>query len=177
MNLENYVLGSELAEKGNFHIANISMLINEEFMLENIDYLKFGGITLLNKKCDVLPAYIRKVIDTGTLSDLTGLIPKSFIKYELSEEFEDEDNIKLNADGIEGVQPATTKNYINKVKDMYEDIVVNKKAFVRITNDTLAEAFADRKNRAIMDASEFPEADEYVDGYMELSSGKVLAWF
>jgi len=177
MNLEKYVLGSELAEKGNFHIANISMLINEEWMQEGIDYKKFGGITLLHTECLVLPAYIQKVIDEQELSDLSGLVPKSFVKSELSEYFEDEDKVVYNSAGLEDVQPVITKNYINKIKGMFEDVMVSKKSFVKISDDKLALAFADRKNRAIMDVDDFPEANEYVDGYIELTNDKVLAWF
>lgn len=178
MNLEKYVVGSELAQKGDFHIANISMLIKEENMVEGEDFLKFGTITLINTESPWLPAYIKKVINEQELTDLTGLLPIGFVEEELSEEVDfDEEDIVLNKDGIEDVQKITVKNYLPKITDMYENVIVGKKKFIRLHDDKLIEAFNDKKIRCVMDMNELDEIKEDCDGYIELTKQKVLAWY
>lgn len=178
MNLEKYAVGSELAQKGDFHIANISMLIKEENMIEGEDFLKFGTITLINKESPFLPAYIKKVIDEHELTDLTGLFPIGFIEDELSEEQEfNEEDIVLNSDGIEDVQKISVKNYLPKIAGKYTDVTVGKKKFIRLTDEKLIEAFNDKKIRSILNTTDFPAANDYVDDYLELTKQKVLAWY
>lgn len=178
MNLENYAVGAELAEKGGFHISNISMLLKEDNMVEGEDFLKFGTITLINMDSPWLPAYIRKVITEHKLTDLTGLIPASYAEEELSEEIEDENaEVILNDEGIEDVQKIPTKNYFSKLAGKYEEVKVAKKKFIKLTDNKLIDAFADDKVRCIMDASEFPESSNDVDGFINLTPTKVLVWY
>ena len=177
MNLEKYVLGSELAEKGNFNIANISMLIKNEDLIEGDDFLKFGSVTLIKKTSPVLPNYIKKVIEEQELTDLTGLLPKIYISNALSEEVEPE-TIILNEDCIEDVQPIKVKTYLPKISGMYKSIKVHNKNFVKITDPLLAEAFHDsNKGTCLLDPQDFPEAYEYTKGNMPLGKEKFLGWY
>ena len=176
MNLEKYVLGSEIAEQGDFDIANVSMLINQDDMVIGEDYLKFGGITLLNIDSPNLPEYFRKIILRGKLTKLENLYPTSYIKDEVTELLDDVE-IVLNKDGIEDVQKENSKCYYNKISKFVEPIKVSGKNFLRILDNNLLQAFTDKKNRYILDISEFPEADEYIEGKMNLTKDKVLVWY
>jgi len=81
--LTDFVLGTEIAKEGNFHIANISMVIKNPELVEGTDYLKFGGITLLSKKSLGFPRNILLPIHSGKMTDLSNLIPLGYFKDEL----------------------------------------------------------------------------------------------
>ena len=81
--LKDYVLGSEVAEVGGFHIANISMLFKDFPMIEGVDFLKYGGMTLLNKKSLLYPNNIVKIMYSGKLTDLSPYLPYNYFADEL----------------------------------------------------------------------------------------------
>lgn len=154
MDLKTYVLGSELAQEGGFNISNISMLIADEAMMEGSDYLKYGTVTLINTESQNLPAYISKVIEEKELTDLSGYLPKNYLLEEVEEK---------------------TKLIMN----MYTDVKICNKNFVKIKPETpLYEAFHGGEHiLTICETSEWPELDQYIKGYVDLTKDTRLTWY
>lgn len=153
MDLQTYVLGAEVAEKGGFNISNISMLIADEKMMEGSDYLKYGTVTLINKESQNLPTYINKVIEEQELTNLSGYMPTKYFLEEV------DDNTKL-------------------IMDMYKDVKICNKKFVEVIPETpLHEAFFGGYTLNVCDKSEWPEIEQYIEGYLDLSKDKRLTWY
>lgn len=153
--LKDYVLGAEVAVLGGFHIANISMLFKELPLVEGVDYLKFGGITLLNKKSLIYPKYIKEIIDSDKVTDLSDLVPLTFFKETL------ENNMKL-------------------VKKKFESVKICGKQFVEITDEELKRVFMeDSIVLSVVNNDEIEElvSDNYIDGYIKLSEKASLTWY
>lgn len=153
--LKDFVLGTEIANKGKFTINNISIAINAFNLVEGRDYLKFGGITLLSKECTFLPHYIYKNMFGDGITDLTDLLPYTY--------FMDE------------VEKTTTL-----IKNKYTLVDVSGKKFVKITDKELYNAFFKKRlTRYVVHSSEMPELinGRYIDGFIKLSSSKVLTWY
>ena len=157
--LKNYILGTEIAKVGNFHIANISMLLKNNNLIEGIDYLKFGGITLLNKQSIRYPNYIIKAIyDTihsSRFTDLSDLIPITYFNEML------ENNKRL-------------------IQKSYEVVVVDGKKFVRIKDAKLKDVlFDDTKVKSVVNRQEIEGllSDKLISGYINLSNSKTLVWY
>ena len=153
--LKNYVLGAEIAKKADFHIANISMLFNDLPLVEGVDFLKYGGITLLNKQSLGYPKYIREAMFRKDITDLSNLFPLTFFKDTL------DGNIKL-------------------LSDKFKVIKVEGKQFVQITDDKLKEIFIDNKLvKSVVDNSEIDELvdEDYIKGHLRVSNKKSLTWY
>jgi hypothetical protein len=153
--LKDYVLGAEVATLGGFHIANISMLFKELPLVEGIDFLKFGGITLLNKNSNIYPKYIKAIIDSDKVTDLTNLFPLTFFKDTV------ENNMKL-------------------VKNKFRSVKICDKQFVEITDDELRDVFMN--DDLVLSVVKNEEIDglveeNYIDGYIKLSEKASLTWY
>ena len=152
--LKDYILGTEIAEKGNFHQANISMLLSDFGLIEGDDYLKFGGVVLINKKSPLLPNYIREVIENNDFTDLSKYLPKVYFMDIL-------------------------ENQTSNIKDKFEEVTISSKKFVKI-DDELQELFNnDNLIKTAVDNSEIPElaANDYIKGSIKLSNKKSLVWY
>jgi hypothetical protein len=153
--LKNYVLGAEVAKKGKFHIANISMLLKDFGLIEGIDYLKFGGITLLNKQSLRCPKYIYKLMWDKSMTDMSDLVPLTFFKETL------ENNTKL-------------------IEKEFKILKIEGKQFVNITGVELRSVFMNESVvKSVVDNDEIPDLvnDNYIDGYIKLSNKKSLCWY
>jgi len=153
--LKDYVLGSEVAEKGNFSIANISMLLKNNELVEGVDYLKYGGITLLNKKSPNMPQYIRKIMLSEGMTDLSEYIPYLHFTNIV------ENNINL------------LKNKIDKVK-------IGGKQFVKVKDEKLKKVLTqDSIIKSVVANEEIPDLikDKLISGNIKLSSKKSLCWY
>jgi len=153
--LKDYVLGSEVAEVGGFHIANISMLFKDFPMIEGVDFLKYGGMTLLNKKSLLYPNNIVKIMYSGKLTDLSPYLPYNYFADEL-------------------------ENNFTNVKNKFKKVKIGGKQFVEITDDKLKEILMDDKIvRSVVDNDEIPELvnENYIKGYIKLNSKKSLTWY
>jgi hypothetical protein len=153
--LKDYVLGSEIAKIGGFNIANISMTIKCCGLVEGRDYQKFGGMTLLNKKCLFLPNNINNIIKSGKTTDLSDLIPHSF--------FID-----------------TINNLTTLIKDKYQIKNVQGKKFVKIKDKKLFDIIVnDNLTKYVVETYEIPELvnKNYIQGHIKLSNKKELVWY
>ncbi len=151
---KNYVLGAEVASKGDFHIANISMLLNDGVLVEGEDYQKFGGITLLSKQSNNMPKYIKTVMERDDLTNLEEYIPLTYFKDLL------ESNIKL-------------------VKDLYEEKTIFGKKFVKpkgILKDVLLN---EKLVKSVVSSDELEELykDDLIKGDIKLAKNKHLVWY
>lgn len=157
--LKNYILGTEIAKAGNFHIANISILLKENNLIEGTDFLKYGGITLINKESLRYPKYITDLIDNmiykKSFTDLTDLIPMTFFKDLL------ENNIRL-------------------IQDKYIEVQVDSKKFIKITDKKLSNVLLNEKLiKSVVNNSEIHDLlnENYILGYIKLSNKKSLTWY
>lgn len=153
--LKNYVLGAEVATKGDFHIANISMLFKDLPLVEGIDYLKFGGITLLSKDSYQYPNYIRNIMLAPGMTDLSDLLPLTYFKDIL-------------------------ENNITMVKDSYEIIKIEDKKFVRVDEPVLKEVLMrEATTKSVVGSEEIEELyeDNLIKGHMPISKKKTLVWY
>jgi len=152
--LKDYVLGNEIAEKGNFHQANISMLISDFNLIEGDDFLKFGGIVLINKYSLNVPNYIKKVIFENEFSDLSEYIPQTYFLEVL-------------------------ENQTALIKDRFKKVTIGSKKFVEL-DDTLKKLFTNPALiKTTVDNDEISELSEgdYIKGNIKLSNKKSLVWY
>ena len=150
-----YILGAEVAQKGNFHIANISMLLKDFDLVEGVDYQKFGGVTLLNKKSLKMPKYIFALLWNKDMTNLKEYIPMAHFKDML------DNNMKL-------------------LKSKYTVINIADKQFVQITDTNLKEIIYNEKLvKTVVDFSEVKELldDNYIIGFEKVSAKKALVWY
>lgn len=155
MMLKDFVLGSEIAKGGDFHIANMSMVIKDFELVEGTDYLKFGGITLFSKTSICFPKNIDVVMKTYKFTDLSNLVPLKFFKDEL-------------------------ENNTNMIKTKFKEVKVDGKQFIEITDEKLSEVFHNPKLvRSVVSANEIPELVNggYILGYMQVNKNKYLTWY
>jgi len=153
--LKDYILGSEVAKKGNFSIANISMLLKDFDLIEGIDYLKYGGITLLNKKSLKMPNYIYKLLCDKSMTDLSEYIPYNYL-YDIVM-----GNMKL------------IESKITKIK-------IENKQFVKINDEKLKNViFNEKLVKSVVDNNEIKDLlnEKYILGYEKLSNTKSLCWY
>ena len=153
--LKDYVLGAEIAKKADFHIANISMLFNDLPLIEGIDFLKYGGITLLNKKSLGYPKYIREAMFRKDITDLSDLLPLTYFLDIL------DGNIKL-------------------IKDSFEIIKVQGKQFIRINDKYMSDIIMNEKLvKSVVDNIEVDglESDNLIKGKLKIAKSKFLVWY
>lgn len=153
--LKDYVLGTEVAEKGDFHIANISMLLKNFGLIEGVDYLKYKGVTLLNKKSLVLPKYIRDVMMRKDLTDLSEFLP-----------------FTLFSDLLEG--------NLRLIKDKFTVIRIKDKQFVKFKDKEFRELLLNEDIiKCVVDNSEIKALvnEGFILGYLKLSNRKSLCWY
>lgn len=153
--LKNFILGAEIAKVGNFHIANISLLLKENGLLEGVDYLKYGGITLVAKSSIRFPKYITEIINNNTFTDLSGLLPQNYF--------------------IDILENNTTL-----IKDKFKVVNIQGKKFVKITDDKLQKIMTnDTLVKSVVNNSEIQELlnEHYILGYIKLSTKKSLTWY
>ena len=152
--LKDYVLGSEIVEKGGFHAANISMLLSEFGLVEGDDYLKFGGIVLINKKSLLIPNYIKEVIDKNEFRDLANYIPQTFFLEVL-------------------------ENQTNLIKNKFKKVTISSKKFVEPDEELMNLFNNEFLIKTTVDNSELSELSDggYIKGNIKLSNKKSLVWY
>jgi flagellar hook-basal body complex protein FliE len=152
---KDYVLGAEVAKKGNFHIANISMLLKDFNLVEGIDYQKYGGITLLNKKSLKMPNYIYTILWNKDMTNLEDYLPMPYFKELLD-------------------------NKISMIRNKYKVVEISDKQFIEIKDEKLKDViFNEKLIKTVVDFSEIKELleDDYILGYEKISSNKALVWY
>ena len=164
--LKDFVLGTEIAREGKFDIANISMTISDFGLVEGIDYLKFGGITLLSKKSLVIPNNIYAAMFSENITDMSNYIPYNWFMEQI-------------------------ENHTNLIKDRYELVEIGAytdlkgkykkgKRFIKITDDELQNImFNEKLVKYVVDLKEIAEleAGNFIDGHIKLSNKKELIWY
>jgi hypothetical protein len=153
--LKDFVLGTEIAKIGNFHIANISMTIKEFGLTEGVDYLKYGGMTLLSKKSLLLPKNVYEPMFSGKVTDLSEYLPFNWFIDQL-------------------------ENQTRMIKDRYEVIKIEGKKFIKIIDEQLKEVmFNEKLVKYVADSEELQDLinDNYIEGYIKLSNKKYLTWY
>ena len=153
--LKNFILGTEIAKAGNFHIANISILLKENGLLEGVDYLKYGGITLIAKSSIRFPKYITEIINENKFTDLSDFLPLNYFKDLL------ENNTKL-------------------IADKFTEVEIGGKKFVKITDKKLSNIMTnDTTVKSVVDNSEILELvnENLIVGHLKLSNKKSLIWY
>jgi hypothetical protein len=155
MDLTNYRLAVELAKVGNFNVSNISMALkNNDNIIEGDDYIKSGGTVLLNKKSTEFPKYITQHLHSEQLTDLTGLIPYSYFLEE-----------------VKGKVDLLAKN------KMFDTVNISGKKFTKILDSKLKKAFSEESTRNVNSVKEWPEIEQYIDGYITLNQNLRLTWY
>lgn len=151
----NYILGNELAQKMNMHIANISMLAQS---LENTnadDTIKMNNCTFINAESINLPKNIKHGIWTNKFADMSNKLPCTYVRseYNVTEK-------ELFKSGIvEGkTEIAGKKFYVFKA-----DFVEKVKGRVIYMLDK--------------DDCESCVESNSIDGFIELSKNKFLSWY
>lgn len=150
-----YVLGNELAEIGNFHIANISMIVKKFHDNDNYsDAKNLGNCTFINSDAE-LPKHIIKLLHKCT--PMNNKLPMTYLTKEL----------KLNKDKI----LLALKDYITSTER------IGGKEFVVFT-DEFVQIFKD-KVHYVLNKSETDEAlkNDYIDGFIQLSRNNFLVWY
>jgi len=155
--LKNFILGTEVAKIGNIHIANISILLKENNLIEGVDYLKFGGITLLAKQSLQYPKYITELINNNInkFTDLSELVPAKYFIDVL------ENNTKL-------------------IAKKYQTITVDSKKFIKILDKDLFKIMTNELiTKSVVTNDEIPEliSENYIVGYIKLTEKKSLCWY
>jgi len=157
--LKNYILGTEIAKEGEFHIANISMLLKEHNLIEGTDYLKYGGITLINKESLRFPKYITNLIDTmvykNSYTDLSELLPMVYFTDLL------ENNTRF-------------------IEDKFKEVQVDSKKFVKVTDKKLSSILLnDSIVKSVVENSEIKDLinENFILGHIKLSNKKSLTWY
>jgi len=157
--LKNYILGTEIAREGKFHIANISMLLKEHNLIEGVDYLKYGGITLINKESLRFPKYITNLIDTmvykNSYTDLSELLPMVYFTDLL------ENNTRF-------------------IEDKFKEVQVDSKKFVKVTDKKLSSILLnDSIVKSVVENSEIKDLinENFILGHIKLSNKKSLTWY
>ena len=155
MYLKDYILANEIVEKGNFNIANISMMIKDNKLEEGEDFLKFNGVVLINKKSNKLYKYIYNIINDNIFIDLSEYIPYVYFRELLD-------------------------NNTNYIKNMYEEVSISGKKFIKITDKTLKKVlYNERKIKVIVPEKEKNELyrDKLIEGDLNVGKGKFLVWY
>jgi len=153
--LKDFVLGTEIAREGKFDIANISMVIKGFDLVEGSEYLKYGGVTLLNRTCPRIPLNVMKVMYSDKMSDLSEYLPFNYF-MDLME------------------------NQTRMIKDKFEIVKVSGKKFIKVTDENLNEVLMnDKLVKYTVDAEEIPELvnKKYIEGHLKLSNKKYLTWY
>ena len=153
--LKEFVLGTEIAKAGNFHIANISILLKENGLLEGTDYLKFGGITLIAKYSLRFPKYINDILIKGEYTDLSEYYPLNHFKDLL-------------------------ENQTKLIENKFDVVTIDSKKFVKITDKTLFNIMTDDTIiKSVVDNSEIKDLvnEKFILGHMKLSNKKSLTWY
>jgi len=155
--LKDYVLSTEVQKIGKFKTSNISMFIKKPEIIEGLDYMKFGGITVINKspeRSNLYPNYIKKIIQENNLTDLTNLIPYSFLKE-------------------------TLENNLSVIKGKYRKVKVQGKQFVEMDYELKDIFMLKSLVRIIVDDKEleFLVKEKLIQGYLGINNNKTLCWY
>lgn len=156
---KNYVLSNEMADKGNIHIANFSILYNkleENNKLEGT-MLKYGNSTFVNTKSPSLPAYIKDLCKNHKYTDLSDCVLKTYMVTECN----------LNANSLlyalsdynPKITKVSNKEFI-KFDKKFVNMLQNKVLNVLTREDTLD-----------------CEKEGYIDGKIQLQKNKYLTWY
>jgi hypothetical protein len=129
------------------------MLLNEGKLIDGVDYLKFGGITLLNKKSLNFPKNIENILWRKDNTDLSDLVPYTYMKDILD-------------------------NTIKGIESKYEPVTIYNKKFIR-PKDELKVLLYPTVIKVVVPADEIEELedDNLIDGKLKLSKSKYLVWY
>jgi len=153
--LKDYVLGVEICAAGDMHIGNISMTIKDTCMIDGIDYLKFGGVVLLNKNSDKLPNNLVQIIENNDMTDLSEYIPYMYIH-------------------------SLCEGNVSKINKRLERKNISGKQFVKVIDKELKEVlFNESLIKSTIDSSEVDSLveDKSIKGYLKLNNSKSLCWY
>ena len=176
MNLTNYVVGAEIAALSDMNISNISMFLSQDNTQEGIDFLKFGSLTLINKKSEFLPKNLLRAAYNKKATNLQGLLPQFYVEEHLTEEL-DSDEITLDSNGIEDVQKIKKKTYIRKLQGAIDFLEISGKKFVKINNNEIYDCFYGNYVKTIINSNEYDEYSDMLKGKFNLTNEKILVWY
>jgi hypothetical protein len=158
-----YILGNEISEKLNIHIANISILAK---LLEDTDDVKqYGNCTFIKATSKNLPNNIKEGIRNHKFTDFTGILPLSYFLKEF----------ELNAKQLEKSK-ITKEIFDMKFESKKSKTESNsiKKTFIKFTDEFINEV----KGKVLysLPKNELQENLQYIDGHIEIGT-KVLVWY
>lgn len=153
--LKDFTLSSEIAALNNLNMVNISIAIKKCDLVEGLDYLKFGGITLLSHKTDKLPKYIHNLLFSNEYTNMSKYIPYIYFK-EICE------------------------GKISGISDKFKNVVISGKQFVEITDKELRNVISDTSLvKAVVPKEEVDELlkNGYIQGFIDLKKSHSLVWY
>ena len=155
--LKDFILCTELARIGGFTINNIAYTLKNYNLEEGIDFMKFGGITLFNKKSLKFPKYITKLMtqQEDKFTNLEKYIPWTVFNNIL-------------------------ENQTTLIKHKFKRVKIDGKQFVEITDKQLRDIILDDSvTKSVVKNCEVPSLlkDKYILGYIKLNNKKSLTWY
>jgi len=152
----NYVLGNELVQKMDIHIANVSMVARNLEKVGNYeDIVKLGNCTFINKKSLFLPKNIVRGIITNDFTPMYNKLPCTYVH----QEFQTSQAKLLNSNFIKGIVEVSGKKFYEFEDKFIEDI--HEKVLNILDREDALDCF---DNGDIL-------------GYVELSKNKFLTWY
>lgn len=154
-----FILGNELAEKGNFCVGNISMVKNklDDKGLTN-DIIKMNNCTFVKKNSVNVPLYFKNVMSSNEFTDLTNLLPITYFMEEYRILHTDIKKLK-------------------ELKFIIEELQISSKMFFRFSDE-----FVKICENSVMYTLSKKETMEClrtttIDKYIQLSKNKYLTWY
>lgn len=155
----NYILANELAEKGNIHVANFSMLHNNLSNLGLPDTLKYGNCVFVDKNSNFLPKYIKDLANNPEI-EYTDMSNKWLTSYATTE-------------------LGVSKNYILSSLAEYHptEVTVAKKKFIEFDNSFIN--LLHQKCLNVLTEEDTMECynDGDIEGYIKLKKDKYITWY
>lgn len=151
-----YVLGSELAEVGKFHLANISMYIKEEHDRGNFDDVKkLGKATYINKDAVNLPKYFIKNLNKCSCID--NMLPVTYLTKELGVKYS---NLKI----------ALSNYIIKEVRVGTDDLIEFSDEFVNLFKGKVHYTLSNKECNECLNK-------KLIDGFIKLTKNRFLVWY
>ena len=157
---KNYVLGSELVEKMGIHIANISIARKKLETQGNVtDIIKMGNCTFLNKDSIMLPNNLKVGLNTYQFTDISNMLPSSYIIKEFKLNKKILNNLIENHD-----------SFIKEISISKKQLTVFTPEFIKNLENTIPYMLNEAETMECYNTGS-------IDDYIKLDNNKYLTWY
>jgi len=152
---KNYILANEVVQKGNIHIANISILIKNLSSLDEPPFIKMNSLTFLNKNSSLLPNNIQNIISSNEFTDLSDKLPCNYVRSEY---------------GITEKELIESEVVVDKIEICDKKFYVFNQDFIKKVK---------RKILYVLNKKETEEClkKKQIEGFIQLRPNKFLTWY